>query len=81
MSASAGATREWTRDSLLRYLLTAPSFCFFSAFVRGPPMGNIARFLAAFGGMCGLLLYAAVTLKNAGGWPTKRSAAAKVTRS
>ena len=28
-------------------------------------MGNIARFLAAFGGMCGLLLYVAVALKNA----------------
>jgi len=44
-------------------------------------MGNIARFLAAFGGMSGLLLYVAVTLKNAGGSPTKRSPAAKVTRS
>jgi hypothetical protein len=37
-------------------------------------MGNIARFLAAFGGMCVLLLYVAVTLKNAGGSLTKRSA-------
>jgi hypothetical protein len=37
-------------------------------------MGNIVRFLAAFGGMRGLLLYVAVTLKNAGGSPTKRSA-------
>ena len=44
-------------------------------------MGNIARFLAALVGMCGLLVYVAVTLKNAGGSPTKRSAAAKVTRS
>jgi hypothetical protein len=75
------APREWTRYSLLRDLLTAHSCCYFSAFVRGPPMGNIARFLAALGGICGLLLYVAVTLKNAGGSPTKRSAAAKVTRS
>jgi hypothetical protein len=44
-------------------------------------METIARFLAAFGGMCGLLLYDAVKLRNAGGSPTKRSPAAKVTRS
>jgi hypothetical protein len=44
-------------------------------------MENIARFLTAFGGMCGLLLYVAVTLKNAGGSLTKRSPAAKATRS
>ena len=37
-------------------------------------MENIARFLAAFGGMCGLLLYVAVTPKNAGGSPTGKVA-------
>ena len=44
-------------------------------------MENIARFLAVFGGMGGFLPYGAVKLKNAGGSPTKRSPAAKATRS
>jgi hypothetical protein len=44
-------------------------------------MENIARFLTAFGGMCGLLLSVAITLKNAGGSLTKRSPTATVTRS
>jgi threonine/homoserine/homoserine lactone efflux protein len=47
----------------------------------GASDGKHRAILAAFGGMCGLLLYVAVTLKNAGGSLTKRSAAAKVTRS
>ena len=43
-------------------------------------MRNIVRFLAAFGGMCDLLLNVAVTLKNADGSLTKRSAAVKIAR-